>query len=79
MGFKDQLKGAVAKAQEIQGERAETRAAAAESEHYDTDVNKGSLNVGSFKRELNRRWTAGWKLAHIFEQDGNTVIVWERQ
>jgi hypothetical protein len=47
--------------------------------HYDAEVNRGDLNVSSFARDLNKRYEDGWKLAHIFEQGGNTVVVWERR
>lgn len=67
MGLKDRLAGAAADVGDgVPG-------------HYDTEVNKGSLNMGSFKRNLNSRWDDGWKLSHVFEQDGNTVMVWERR
>ena len=46
---------------------------------YDTEVNKGSINVGRLTKHLNERAERGWRLAHIFEQDGNTVMVFERE
>jgi hypothetical protein len=46
--------------------------------HYDTDVNKGSLNMRSFTSQLNERYEKGWKLAKVFEQEGNTILIWER-
>jgi len=48
-------------------------------EHYEAQVNTGKLNVGAFTRTLNHRWRTGWRLANVFEQDGNTVYVWERR
>lgn len=48
-------------------------------DHYDATVNKGSLNMLAFTAELNRRWKQGWRLGQVFEQKGNTVIVWERR
>ena len=47
--------------------------------HYEVEVNKGDLNAGSMSRKMNDRYSDGWKVAHIFEENGNTVIVWERQ
>lgn len=49
-----------------------------QSGHYDAEVNKGSLNMGSFTTKLNQRYEQGWRLSHLFEQAGNTVLVWER-
>lgn len=49
------------------------------NDHYDTSVNKGDLNMRSFTDDLNDRWNDGWKLAHVFEQGGNTIVVWERR
>lgn len=47
--------------------------------HYEAEVNKKSLNMGAFTNTLNKRWNDGWRLGHVFEQDGNTVMVWERR
>ena len=47
--------------------------------HYEAEVNKGSLNAGALTRDMNKRYEDGWKLAHIFEKEDNTVIIWERQ
>lgn len=49
------------------------------ADHYDAEVNEGGINMALFSRELNSRWEKGWKLARVFEQAGNTVIVWERR
>lgn len=46
--------------------------------HYQAEVNKGSLNVGTFTATLNKRWEDGWRLDKVFEQNGNTVVIWER-
>jgi hypothetical protein len=59
----------------VQEARAETQA----RKHYEVEVNKGSLNVSGFERQMNGRWDSGWRLSHIFEQSGNTVVVWERR
>jgi hypothetical protein len=47
--------------------------------HYDADVNEGGINMVAFTAQLNRRWEDGWKLAHAFEQEGNTIMVWEQR
>ena len=46
---------------------------------YMTDVNKGSINMQSWSNKLNKLGAQGWRLAHVFEQDKNTVMVFERQ
>ncbi len=48
-------------------------------DHYDADVNKGSLNMRALADTLNDRWRDGWKLVHAFEKEGNTVLIWERR
>ena len=48
-------------------------------EHYEAEVNKCSLNMQAFTSKLNHRWKTGWRLSHSFEQDRNTVFVWERR
>lgn len=48
------------------------------ADHYEAEVNRGDLDVGSFTRTLNKRHEGGWKLSHIFEQAGNTIMVWEQ-
>jgi putative hemolysin len=45
--------------------------------HYATVVNKGSLNVTIWAGALNNQYAKGYRLAHVFEQDGNTVQVFE--
>ena len=69
MGLGDKLKSATAGGSGI----------ASQGGHYEAEVNKGSLNMGAFTARLNQRYETGWKLAHAFEQDGNTVFVWERR
>lgn len=49
------------------------------SDHYEAEVNKDSLNMRSFTRDLNNRWENGWKLAHVYVHEANTVTVWERR
>ncbi len=46
--------------------------------HYDATVNRGSINMGSFTKELNARYEDGWRLAFVFSQEGNTIMVWEK-
>ncbi len=46
---------------------------------YDTEVNKGSISMGQLKDNLNGRGKDGWRLVQAFVQDGNTVLVFERQ
>lgn len=45
--------------------------------HYVTDVNKGSINMGRWQSNLNDMYAKGYRLAHVLEQDGNTVQVFE--
>jgi hypothetical protein len=46
-------------------------------EHYRTEVNKDSINMRAWSRHLNDQYQRGYRLAHVFEQDGNTVQVYE--
>lgn len=46
---------------------------------YDTEVNKGSLSVAQLKDNLNKRGKDGWRLSQAFVQEGNTVLIFERQ
>jgi hypothetical protein len=48
------------------------------ADHYDVTVNKKDLDVSSFAGELNKRWSQGWSLHSAFEQNGNTISIWER-
>jgi hypothetical protein len=72
MGLEDQLKNAV-------GAGGVSESNAEPGDHYDAKVNKKSLNMAMFTRVMNQRWRHGWKLSNAFEQDGNTVMVWERR
>lgn len=47
--------------------------------HYDAVVNKRGLSVSALTKTLNERWDNGWRLAHILEQRGNTVLVFEKR
>ena len=51
----------------------------AEALHYDVEVNKRGLSVSALTGALNDRWANGWRLAHILEQRGNTVLVFEKR
>jgi hypothetical protein len=45
---------------------------------YTAEVNKGSVNMRWLTGHLNEMAQQGWRLHTIFEQDKNTVIVFER-
>ena len=45
---------------------------------YEIEVNEGSVNVGRFEKVANDRAANGYRMAHVFEQARNTVVVWER-
>jgi hypothetical protein len=47
------------------------------AQHYITEVNKGSIRMQTWQRHLNDLYAQGYRLAHVFEQDGNTVQVYE--
>ena len=51
----------------------------AEERHYQVEVNKRGLSVTALTKTLNERWENGWALAHILEQRGNTVLVFEKR
>jgi hypothetical protein len=51
--------------------------AEAEAMHYQVEVNKRGLSVKTLTKTLNARWDNGWRLAHMLEQRGNTVLVFE--
>ena len=48
-------------------------------DQYLVEVNKNDLNVRAMTAHLNSKWKDGWRLAHVFEQNGNTVTVFERR
>lgn len=76
MGFMDDVRkineGKTANAQAAAAARAECG-----GEHYVTDVNKGSINMRTWQARLSEMHAKGYRLAHVFEQDGNTVQVFE--
>jgi hypothetical protein len=45
---------------------------------YTTEVNKGSVNMRWLTTHLTEMGQQGWRLHSVFEQDKNTVIVFER-
>jgi hypothetical protein len=45
---------------------------------YDAEVNKGSISIRWLPKKLNERAAAGWRLHTMFEQHGNTVMIFER-
>lgn len=45
---------------------------------YYAEVNKGSIRMQTLTAHLNDMGRQGWRLHSIFEQDKNTVIVFER-
>lgn len=47
--------------------------------HYQVEVNKRGLSVTALTKTLNDRWENGWRLAHMLEQRGNTVLVFEKR
>lgn len=62
------------------GEGVADRAIAqAEALHYEVVVNKRGLSVSALTDTLNVRWENGWRVAHVFEQRGNTVVVFEKR
>lgn len=54
------------------------RERASKTGQYMTEVNKGGVNMSTLTDKLNARYDEGWRLHTIFEQNGNTLIVFER-
>lgn len=48
------------------------------ADHYQTEVNKGDINMRNMEGNLNKRYEDGWRLAHVIEQGGNVIFIWER-
>lgn len=46
--------------------------------HYEVEVNRDDLSARSFEKAANERYENGYRMAHLYEQAGNTVVVWER-
>ena len=51
----------------------------AAGDQYVTRVNKGGLDVERHTDYLNKVYRAGFALFSIFEQNGNTVMIFERR
>lgn len=45
---------------------------------YEIEVNEGSVNMKRFEKVANERVANGYRMAHVYSQAGNTVVVWER-
>ena len=45
---------------------------------YEIEVNEGSVNMGRFEKAANERATNGYRMLHVYSQDRNTIVVWER-
>jgi hypothetical protein len=48
------------------------------ADHYEATVNKGDVNMRALSDELNDRYQNGWRLAHVVEQAGNILFIWEQ-
>lgn len=64
---------------DLQGGKATQAIEEVEARHYDVVVNKRGLSVSALTTTLNERWDNGWALAQVFEQRGNTVLVYEKR
>ncbi len=47
--------------------------------HYDCEVNQGDLSMHWLRDTLNDRWNDGYRLSTVFEQAGNTIVVFEKR
>ena len=50
-----------------------------QGDQYVTRVNKGGLDVERHTDYLNKVYATGFELHSIFEQKGNTVMIFERR
>lgn len=75
MGFMDKAREAAAATREEAAQA--TAACPAPAAHYVTEVNKGSINMPLWAGHLSDMYKRGYRLAHVFEQSGNTVQVFE--
>jgi len=46
---------------------------------YEAVANKKSINMAVLTQQLNHRWERGWRLSHVYEQAGNSVMIFERR
>lgn len=80
MGFMDKAKEQAAQRQAA-GEAGhiavQETLSACPGSHFLTEVNKGSINMGNWQRHLNDMYEKGYRLVQVFEQDKNTVQVYE--
>ena len=53
--------------------------ALAQGDQYVARVNTNRLDIERHTDYLNKVWAAGFRLHSIFEQNGNTVMVFERR
>ena len=44
----------------------------------DIEVNEGWVNMKRFAEMANERHGNGYRMAHVFMQEGNTIVVWEK-
>lgn len=80
MGLMDKAKEAAAQQQAVRQQSQEAArgvVGACPGDHYLTEVNRGSINMGRWQSNLNGMYQRGYRLAHVLEQDGNTVQVFE--
>lgn len=49
------------------------------NDRYKTVVNRGDTNMEDLEDALNKAYEDGWRLHTIFEQAGNTCIVYEKR
>ncbi len=45
---------------------------------YEIEVNEGSVNMRHFAKIANDRAANGYRMAHVYSQERNTIVVWER-
>lgn len=76
MGFRDDVRK-INDGKAANAEAALAARGACGGDHYVTEVNKGSINMRTWQTHLNDMHTRGYRLGHVFEQDGNTVQVFE--
>lgn len=50
-----------------------------DDDQYKTEVNEGAINMRALTAYLNDHWRDGWRLHSVFEQSGNTCMVFERR
>lgn len=45
---------------------------------FEAQVNKGRIQMSGLTDHLNARFVNGYELSHIYEQNGNTVVIWRK-